>query len=167
MPRLTTFPFIAFWTLVAPLRVCAGHATLTGLGVSSLSMANRKLKSCLMVLQVASTGLLTTILFSGCSYPLSIKIVEASNYEMILGVDVLSKSNAVTDLGKCALKIEGSSSISLSKQELDVTESPTLNCASNAIIPPLSITYLACKRIASVSKLSIVMCIADTAGACE
>ena len=45
----------------------------------------------------------TTISFSGCFDPLSIKIVEASNYEMILGVGSQSKYDAVIDRGKCTL----------------------------------------------------------------
>ena len=47
-----------------------------------------------------------TIFFSGCSYPFAIKIVEASNYDMILGVDFLSKQrrnqfSAVRFVGVC------------------------------------------------------------------
>ena len=89
----------------------------------------------------------TTIWCSGRSYPLAIKIVEASNYEMILGVDFLSKYNAVIDLGQCALKVNGSPTILLSKQEIDVIKPPSLSCASDAIIPPNSIAYLECTII--------------------
>ena len=69
----------------------------------------------------------TTIVLSGCSSSLPIKVVEASNKVMILGVDFLSKYNAVIDLGQCALKIDGAHRISLSKQEIDVNEPPELN----------------------------------------
>ena len=95
--------------------------------------------------------------------PISIKIVKASIYEMILGVDFLSKYRTVIDLEQCALKIEDSLTIPLLKQETDVNELPTLNCASDAIIPPHSFPYLACTLIGSICKSSNVMWIAGTA----
>ena len=93
----------------------------------------------------------TTIWFLGHSYPLAIKIVEASNYELIQGVEFLSKYNAVIDLGQCALKVDGSPTILLSNQEIDVNKPQSLNCASDAIIPPNSIAYLECTLIGSIS----------------
>ena len=104
----------------------------------------------------------TTIWFSRRAYPLAIKIVEASNYEMILGVDVLSKYNAVIDLGQCGFKVDGSPTIILSKKEINMNKPPSLNSATDAIISPNSIAYLECTLIGSIPNRVNAMCLSDT-----
>ena len=104
----------------------------------------------------------TSVLFNQKSYPIAIKVVEASNYEFILGTDFLNKFKAIINLRDCVLEIEGCSSIQIAKQEIDVNEPPVLHCAANVTVPLQSVAYLACIRVGSVSKNATVMCLTET-----
>ena len=43
----------------------------------------------------------TFVVFNQKSYPISIKVVEASNYQFILGTDFLNKFKAIINLRDC------------------------------------------------------------------
>ena len=55
----------------------------------------------------------TFVVFNQKSYPISIKVVEASNYQFILGTDFLNKFKAIINLRDCLLEIEGCAPIKI------------------------------------------------------
>ena len=100
----------------------------------------------------------TTIIFNEHSYQISFKIVEDSNYDLILGTNVLNEFKAIINLKDCFLEIEGCWPISISKKEIDVNEPPMLHVAANVNVPPQSLAYVACTRIGAVSNKATSMC---------
>ena len=52
----------------------------------------------------------TTIIFNDHPYPISFKIVEDSNYDLILGTNFLNEFKAIINLKDCLLEIEALSS---------------------------------------------------------
>ena len=104
----------------------------------------------------------TSVVFNQKSYPIAIKVVEASNYEFILGTDFLNKFKAIINLRDGILEIDGCAPIQIAKQEIDVNEPPVLHCASDVSVPPQSVVYLACNRVGAVSRKVTAMCLAET-----
>ena len=49
----------------------------------------------------------TFVVLNQKSYPISIKVVEASNYQFILGTDFINKFKAIINLRDYILEIEG------------------------------------------------------------
>ena len=104
----------------------------------------------------------TSVVFNQKSYPIAIKVVEASNYEFILGTDFLNKFKAIINLRDGILEIEGCAPILIAKQEINVSDPPVLHCASDVSVPPQSVAYLACTRVGAVSRKATAMCLSET-----
>ena len=106
-------------------------------------------------------SLIVRVAFGRDTFPLSVKVVEACNYDVMLGADFFDRCVYGFFPGEAMLKLTSGQSIPLIKQVVDVNAPPTILCESDTVVDARSFRAVRCVQVGKLPPDTRATCLAD------
>lgn len=79
--------------------------------------------------------------------PIEFKVIEDSQYKVILGADFIDRYVDSISYRTCLIQLIDNQSVKIEKKNLDTWEPPTLLCNADSVVPARSVAHVRCAAI--------------------